>query len=191
MRPQTAATHPTAKANKTKRSLPRRPFRGGAYAAVAKLADAQDLGSCAGRRIGSRPIGGTTSSQSALFGYLPYGKHHVLSACSSFSQKSFSSKNLFGNPENKPNKTRCSIFLGGASISPLPPSLREVAALMADGRSHRVAARRICERLPYSNRCAFYACVSSSQKSFSSKNIFGNPENKPRKIPYFRRLLEG
>ena len=173
MRPQTAATHPTGKANKTKRSLPRRPFRGGAYAAVAKLADAQDLGSCAGRRIGSRPIGGTASEHDAFCGHPPDGECHADNVGSSF-----------------PHKTRYATF-AGLSISPSPPSLREVAALRADGRSHRVAARRICERLPYSNRCAFYACVSSSQKSFSSKNIFGNPENKPRKIPYFRRLLEG
>ena len=80
MRPQTAATHPTGKANKTKRSLPRRPFRGGAYAAVAKLADAQDLGSCAERRIGSRPIGGTASRQGALGGQLTKVNRHAFNA---------------------------------------------------------------------------------------------------------------
>lgn len=36
----------------------------------------------------------------------------------------------------------------------------------------RVAARRICERSPYGNRCAFYACVSFSQKIFCFAKSF-------------------
>ena len=39
----------------------------------------------------------------------------------------------------------------------------------------RVAARRICERLPCGNRCAFYACGSFSHKSFAAQNLCGSP----------------
>ena len=55
-------------------------------------------------------------------------------------------------------------------LFPLPPSLREVPR--RGGRSHRVAARRICERSPYGNRCAFHACVSFSQKIFCFAKSF-------------------
>ena len=47
---------------------------------MAKLADAQDLGSCAERRIGSRPIGGTASRRGALGGQLTKVNRHAFNA---------------------------------------------------------------------------------------------------------------
>ena len=47
-----------------------------------------------------------------------------------------------------------------------------VTAGVSPPLASRVAARRICERSPDGNRCAFYACVSFSQKIFCCTKSF-------------------